>query len=511
MSGSLLDDIFLQEFVNLREGFYHILGFSEPQMAAEYNRRGFIIHHEPRRLRNHSALKGGFSIWLRVSVQAPFKPERLTENTPPESVCILFRDGSLFGVESAVVLIGACVANDPDVNKSYERKLGRSLIEELSEYIYLQRMIYNREVILLGDLNAYTGKHAGWDGSDAYFSADYEEGERRSYCCQSRNARGSELVRLAQLNELRILNGLEISTFSGDPFITRPSIGCDVAEPSRAESGSVLDYVLTSEAILQSFSRLEIGEGWHNSDHRPVRLFWRGAGSGADGSSADAAPRRERSGPLGWRFAGHPTSEQQRAVADVLAADPRLGEVCSVLERDGADAAFALVAALVREAWAAVGITISLSDGQDSGTQSEGLRMPVRHWWSEEVRKAQRLWHTLRRKKNMSGTQRAACSYARRAFEKAKNASKRRWRLDWERYWVDVSRCTHTSVWKIVANLDGRKGAQNCRCSAAYQRAHYARNGRPRENADFDAERAREAEAWLADFLSSGRGCVLQT
>ena len=173
MSGSLLDDIFLQEFVNLREGFYHILGFSEPQMAEEYNRRGFIIHHEPRRLRNHSALKGGFSIWLRVSAQAHFKPERLTENTPPESVRILSRDGSLFGVKSAVALIGAYVTNDPDVNKSYERKLGRSLIEELSEYIYLQRMIYNREVILLGDLNAYTGKHAGWDGSDAYFSADY--------------------------------------------------------------------------------------------------------------------------------------------------------------------------------------------------------------------------------------------------------------------------------------------------------------------------------------------------
>ena len=27
-----------------------------------------------------------------------------------------------------------------------------------------------------------------------------------------------------------------------------------------------------------------------------------------------------------------------------------------------------------------------------------------------------------------------------------------------------------------------------------------------RENADFDAERAREAEVWLADFLNSGRG-----
>ena len=443
---------------------------------------------------------------MKISVHCDYRPERLTENTPPESVCILFRDGSLFGVKSAVVLIGAYVTNDVNINKAYERKLGRSLIEELSEYIYMQRMIYNREVILMGYLNAYTSQHAGWDGSDAYFSTDYEEGERRSYCNAERNARGTELVRLAQLNELRVLNGLELSKFSGDPFITRPSVGCDVAPPSREEPGTVLDYVLASEAALQSFSKLTVGAGMHSSDHRPVRFVWRGGGAGADGSSADAAPRGERSGPLGWRLSGHPTDEQQRAVAEVLAADRRLGDVCSVLQHDGADAAFSLVAAMVREAWAAVGINVALSDGQDSESRSEGPRMPVHHWWSEEVRKAQRLWHALRRKKHLGEAQRAACSYARRAFEKAKSASKRRWRTHWERYWCDVSKCKHTSVWKVVANLDGRSGADSCRCNAAYQRAHYARNGRPRENPDFDAERAREAEAWLADFLSSGRG-----
>ena len=333
MKGSLIDDTFLEEFVTLREGFFHILGFSEPQMSADYRVRGFIVYHEPRRLGNFSANKGGFSVWLKISVHCDYRPERLTENTPPESVCILFRDGSLFGVKSAVVLIGAYVTNDVNINKAYERKLGRSLIEELSEYIYMQRMNYNREVILMGDLNAYTGQHAGWDGSDAYFSTDYEEGERRSYCNAERNARGTELVRLAQLNELRVLNGLELSKFSGDPFITRPSVGCDVAPPSREEPGTVLDYVLASEAALQSFSKLTVGAGMHSSDHRPVRFVWRGGGAGADGSSADAAPRGERSGPLGWRLSGHPTDEQQRAVAEVLAPDRRLGDVCTVLER----------------------------------------------------------------------------------------------------------------------------------------------------------------------------------
>ena len=57
MKGSLIDDTFLEEFVTLREGFFHILGFSEPQMSADYKVRGFIVYHEPRRLGNFSANK----------------------------------------------------------------------------------------------------------------------------------------------------------------------------------------------------------------------------------------------------------------------------------------------------------------------------------------------------------------------------------------------------------------------------------------------------------------------
>ena len=60
MKGSLIDDTFLEEFVTLREGFFHILGFSEPQMSADYKVRGFIVYHEPRRLGNFSANKGFF-------------------------------------------------------------------------------------------------------------------------------------------------------------------------------------------------------------------------------------------------------------------------------------------------------------------------------------------------------------------------------------------------------------------------------------------------------------------
>ena len=87
-------------------------------MGADYKVRGFIVHHEPRRLSNHATNKGGFSIWIKISVQCDYEPERLTENTPPESVRILFRNGSLFGVKSAVILIGAYITNDVNINKA---------------------------------------------------------------------------------------------------------------------------------------------------------------------------------------------------------------------------------------------------------------------------------------------------------------------------------------------------------------------------------------------------------
>ena len=62
----------------------------------------------------------------------------------------------------------------------------------------------------MGDLNAYTGTMAGWDGTETILASAYTPGRRRSDCTGTLNERGRDLNHLAQLNEMRILNGLSL-------------------------------------------------------------------------------------------------------------------------------------------------------------------------------------------------------------------------------------------------------------------------------------------------------------
>ncbi len=72
----------------------------------------------------------------------------MTDDVPPETVSILFTNGGIFGLETEVVLVGSYVSNDPKVYNKYVSKLGCTLLEAISNYIYKHRS-NGREVLFM--------------------------------------------------------------------------------------------------------------------------------------------------------------------------------------------------------------------------------------------------------------------------------------------------------------------------------------------------------------------------
>ena len=94
-------------------------------------------------------------------------------------------------------------------------------------------------------MNGYTGTSAGWDGSETIFAST--PGRRRSDCTGTLHERGRDVVDLAQVNEIRIVNGLTL------PWLRR--VGSDPGDCT----GTVLDYLVASEQILQSVKHATVG------------------------------------------------------------------------------------------------------------------------------------------------------------------------------------------------------------------------------------------------------------
>ena len=116
--------------------------------------------------------------------------------------------------------IGSYVSNDPRVYSKYVNTLGCTLLEAISNYMYKHRR-GGREVLFMGDLNAYTGTLAGWDGSESILASAFTPGRRRSDCTGALNERERDLNHLAQLNEMRILNELTLPWLRADAIGTR--------------------------------------------------------------------------------------------------------------------------------------------------------------------------------------------------------------------------------------------------------------------------------------------------
>ena len=201
------------------------------------------------------------------------------------------------------------------------------------------------------------------------------------------------------------------------------------------------------------------------SDHRPVTLTWAHRAPAAASASPEDHP--PVASPVGWRFQGTITEARKEQVVLKLEADPRLASVHSVLQAEGATAAYRLLHAIVRDAWSAVGITVC----QDNGMRlfsSQPHTVPVDGWYDEEVATAMRVWRRLRRRRRNHPELREDCQRARRAYEKLRTTKMRRWEQRWERFWVDVARCNHTTVWRVIRAMSGRKNL-DCQCSEPAQ------------------------------------------
>ena len=134
-----------------------------------------------------------------------------------------------------------------------------------------------------------------------------------------------------------------------DGYVTRPETGSDLCSPSNTERGSVIDYFIASEGILQNVSKLRVGEGARFTDHRPVYLEWRGS------SNQDSVvTKRGVTGPLGWRFSGKLDDQTKGDAATAFEQDPRLALIEPLLQRDGPNEAYALLLEIFRQAWTAV-------------------------------------------------------------------------------------------------------------------------------------------------------------
>ena len=216
---------------------------------------------------------------------------------------------------------------------------------------------------------------------------------------------------------MRILNGLTLPWLRADAIVTR--VGSDPDD----DAGTVLDYLVASEQILQSVKHVTVGTDLNSlwSDHRPIRFRWNGYEANVSSTAPAQLPER---GPMGWRFKGTPTASQEEIAQERIAGDDRLTQVSSLIETSGPEMAFNLIMEIVRDAWTAAGIDVTFADG-NSGTL-QILQMPVSSWFDGTVRAALKQWHALRRRKHKSDMQRRQCQHARRRYELLRDESKKK-------------------------------------------------------------------------------------
>ena len=170
----------------------------------------------------------------------------------------------------------------------------------------------------------------------------------------------------------------------------------------------------------------------------------------------------------------------------------------------GATAAYRELHACIRDAWESAGISVEIDDG--ARNIGAGVTyVPVDVWYDAELANALKLWHSLRRRKKRQPDLRSDCQRVRRAYEKLKASKVRQWEKRWERFWVDVAKLDHLSVWKVMRALSGCQSLE-CTCGEPEQRQQYEKNGTIKNDPAFNSNKIAEAEVWLADFLERNLG-----
>ena len=107
--------------------------------------------------------------------------------------------------------------------------------------------------------------------------------------------------------------------------------------------------------------------------------------------------------PVGWRVQDEITKARQDQVTDILTADSRLPTFYTVLESSGPTSAYRLLHEIIRDAWAAVGVSVCPDDGTRVHTP-QAFSVPISGWFDEELASALKVWRSLRRRKKKTTT-----------------------------------------------------------------------------------------------------------
>ena len=113
---------------------------------------------------------GGVAVLLRgLLLRSLVKEYVKNDGLPPECVALEF-PAHVFGtIGQNVVILLAYVPRPGKVTNACKQKYGMDLFSLISRFI-IELRNRNKQVILLGDLNAYTTAAIGWNGRDALWS-----------------------------------------------------------------------------------------------------------------------------------------------------------------------------------------------------------------------------------------------------------------------------------------------------------------------------------------------------
>ena len=165
---------------------YHLIALTETHIPhGNFGFPGWKVFASPRLLKRASGdTAGGVAFLLRGQLlQSLLKEYNEADGLPPECAALEF-SAHVFDSEQPIVFILAYVTRPGKVTNAYKQKYGVDNLFFLISRFIVELRNRNKQVILLGDLNAYTTDAFGWNGRDALWSdvADIEFHRRVSAC-----------------------------------------------------------------------------------------------------------------------------------------------------------------------------------------------------------------------------------------------------------------------------------------------------------------------------------------
>jgi len=515
---------------------------------------GWAVFAEPRKVKKRNGeCHGGVALLLRGAFLAGLV-RRLgsAERVPPETVALELK-GSVFGCAKNVIVIVAYATRpggSDGIYAAYVQRYGQSILNLLNDFVIWCRGQFF-EVLVLGDFNAYTCSQLGWNGNDRLYTDKCDRTYTRISKCKHKHIdrNGHDLLELCMASELRILNGLRSSdnTLQCDESITREPRGkkgnvdsggssdayvrpgrfalrprfwdsavllwaklAEFASTRRGPvGGSVLDYFLVSAGLLSACEKLTVAPREELlSDHSPVCVSWRVEPRDVQSHQSSVVEQSRQPKILGWRFCGKFDNEHSAAATLELSQDPEVSQILPTLAQSGPTAAFRLLHTIVRECWSRAGVPSALKGGAQAHPlrASQSSQPTQEDWFDSELQEALTAWKKLRRIAKPDAAAKRRTSIARSRYRRMRKEKLRQWELRCSRFGADLSRVNHVNAWSRIQSFRENGGGAQCLCSAEVQRDQYAEIGQPRHNPDFDMERLRVAEGWLAEFLEQQRG-----